>query len=352
MRAVRSKRNRSGRTKSPRHQTGLRPGAALDYAVELIKTVCCLAGDEQLIGNESSPEIRELRRAITDHDTAYLFEQLMIGFSMQGISDHAAYTYMERHGRLTWRDIERATSRRVPCGKLRSYWTYFDCGYQKRAGTCAAPKIISTCPVPKHDLRNGRLNQTGYSLFMFFRDVADGDIVDWIDDRLDAASKGSIRQRANRMRRALIEPLRNLFGVSDKVLNMTLAWLLTSAPPSKPLWLETGVNMIAIDTLVHNFLHRTGILGRFDSAHKYGPACYRPDGCADIVTRVAGHINAREGSPNYPQFFLRWVQHAIWRYCAQLEFNICNGNQIDDSDRCANKGCQLFNLCDRVALTE
>jgi hypothetical protein len=31
--------------------------------------------------------------------------------------------------------------------------------------------------------------------------------------------------------------------------------------------------MIAIDTLVHNWLHRTGILHRFEADHAYGMAC-------------------------------------------------------------------------------
>jgi hypothetical protein len=35
-------------------------------------------------------------------------------------------------------------------------------------------------------LRNGRLNQTAYSLFLFVRDVANGDLVQWIDDQLSA----------------------------------------------------------------------------------------------------------------------------------------------------------------------
>ena len=34
--------------------------------------------------------------------------------------------------------------------------------------------------------------------------------------------------------------------------------------------------MIAVDTLVHNFLHRTGILRRFRADHAYGLACYQP----------------------------------------------------------------------------
>ncbi len=350
MRAARTNSKRPGRTKSSRHPNSLQFGAALDHAVVLIDTICCLAGDGHLIGNQSSPDVKQLRRAIADHDTPYLFEQLMVAFSMQGISDHAAYTYMERHGRLTWRDLDRATSRQATCCKLRSYWTFHDCSYRKEAQTCGEPEILPVCPVPKHDLRNGRLNQTGYSLFMFIRDVADGDFVGWIDDQLHDSSKGSIRRREMRMRSALVEPLRNLFGVSDKVLNMTLAWLLISAPPSKPLWLATGVNMIAVDTLVHNFLHRSGILGRFKAEHQYGPACYQPEGCADVITRVASQIDARECNPNYPKLFPRWVQHAIWRYCAQLEMGICNGNEIDDRFRCGSKGCPLFHLCDRVAL--
>ena len=209
--------------------------------MKLIDTVCRLAGDEHLVGNQSSPKIKWLRRAIAEHDTGYLFEQLMEAFSLQGISDHAAYTYMERHGRLTWRDMERATARLPICPKLRSYWTFESCGYRKEAQTCAKPEILSVCPVPKHDLRNGRLNQTGYGLFLFIRDITNGDLVRWIDGRIEEACEGSVRGRSLRMRKALIEPLGNLPGVGAKVLNMTLASLLIAAPPNKQIWLEAGI---------------------------------------------------------------------------------------------------------------
>ena len=345
-----NRRKRSGHNKCSRQDNSLRFGAALDHALTLIDSICCLAGDEQLIGNQSNPEIKKLRRAIQEHDTGYLFAQLMEAFSLQGISDHAAYVYMEKHGRLTWRDLERSTARKTECSKLRSYWTYTECGYRKGSNTCAKPEILSVCPVPTHDLRNGRLNQTGYTLFMFIRDVADGDLVHWIDTRLEQASAGNIRSCALRMRNALVQPLCNIHGVSEKVANMTMAWLLTSAPPSKPLWLEGGASMIAIDTLVHNFLHRTGILCRFNAEHAYGPACYEPNGCADLIVQVAKRIDARETNPNYPKYFPRFVQHAIWRWCSQGGLDICNGNRIDDRFRCNNRGCPLFNLCRRVAL--
>ena len=62
------------------------------------------------------------------------------------------------------------------------------------------------------------------------------------------------------MAAALIEPMREIYGVSDKVLAMALSSLLLGAPKKMVLWTEVGGSMIAIDTLVHNFLHRTGIL--------------------------------------------------------------------------------------------
>jgi hypothetical protein len=45
--------------------------------------------------------------------------------------------------------------------------------------------------------------------------------------------------------------------------------------------------MIVIDTMVHNFLHRIGILARLDASHPYGEACYKPGGCSDIIRTVA-----------------------------------------------------------------
>ena len=285
MSAPRTNKKWPGRNKSSRSRNSLRSDLALDHAVVLLDTVCCLAGDEQLIGNQSDPEITRLRRAIEHHDTPYLFDQLMEAFSFQGISDHAAYTYMEQHGRLTWRDLEQATARTLNCSKLRSYWALNGCGYRKEAQTCAMPKILPVCPLPRHDLRNGRLNQTGYSLFLFIRDVADGDLVGWIDQQLHQASEGSVRGRAVRLRNALVEPLCNIFGVKSKVVSMSLAYVLTSAPPNKTLWLEAGASMIAIDTLVHNFLHRTGILRRFNARTRIRSGLLRPK-------RLCGHYLA------------------------------------------------------------
>jgi hypothetical protein len=103
--------------------------------------------------------------------------------------------------------------------------------------------------------------------------------------------------------------MRKVYGVSDKVLTMTLSCILLAAPRGYETWREVGATMIAIDTLVHNFLHRTGILARFCADHPYGSACYRPGGCADIITLVAGQIDAREFNPTFLAVFPRFVQH-------------------------------------------
>ena len=237
--------------------------SALDHAVRLIYRVCCLAGSADLIEqirNENGGAA--VRSAIRRHDTATLYDWLMSALSYQGISDRVAYEYMERHGQATWSDLESKLARPVSCPKLKSYWHFHDCRYDKTSRTCAEPCHIDRCPLPGHKLRNGRLNQTAYSLCLFIRDIADGDLVGWIDSRLKDADDPTVADRLGRMREALIEPLRQVYGVADKVLTMALSCILLAAPKDRPRWIEVGGSMIAIDTLVHNFLHRTGILRR------------------------------------------------------------------------------------------
>jgi hypothetical protein len=187
-------------------------------------------------------------------------------------------------------------------------------------------------------------------LHLFIRDVADGDLVGWIDRRLNAAAKQPGPDRLARMRMAVLDPLKEVYGVSDKVLMMALSVLLLGAPGRRHRWREVGGSMIAVDTLVHNFLHRTGILQRLSADHPYGARCYQPGGCASIIGILAAHIDARQFNPAFPATFPRFVQSAIWQYCAENGLEVCNGNRIDDDARCDNVHCQLFRRCDRIAL--
>jgi hypothetical protein len=288
--------------------------------------------------------------AVERHDTAALFNRLIHDFSFQGISDEIAENYMRRHGQATWHSVRKNLAKEPTCPKLQSYWLFHACRYEKTSSTCAEPDHIASCPLPTHRLRNGHLNQIAYSLDLFIRDVADSDLVAWIDYRLDPFNDQAPSDRLAQACTALIEPLRNVYGISDKVLAMALSGILIGAADVRPRWLEVGVHLIAVDTLVHNFLHRTGILARFEASHPYSPGCYRPGGCADIVRLVASQIDARQFNRSFPKVFPRFVQLAIWRYCSQQGFDICNGNRLDDRHRCQNRHCRLHAICDRICL--
>jgi hypothetical protein len=127
--------------------------------------------------------------------------------------------------------------------------------------------------------------------------------------------------------------------------------ILLSAQDTRHRWHLTGGSVIAIDTLVHKFLHRTGILARHKADHPYGPQCYSRAGCAGIIEKVATKIDARKFNKNVPSYFPRYVQYAIWRFCAREGLDVCNSNQIDDRKRCRNKWCQLFVGCDRCSVS-
>jgi hypothetical protein len=324
---------------------------AIDHAVRVIYRVCCLAGSANLIDKiRADLDADGVRPAMRKRDTAAIFDWLIAALSYQGISDRIAYEYMEQHGYVQWNDLNEKLAQGATCPKLRSYWHFHGCGYTKLRRTCTQPDHIGRCPLPTHDLRNGHLNQAAYSLYLFIRDIAEGDLIGWIDQQLQAANSPTGPDRVARMRSAVIAPLRGIYGVSDKVLTMALSSLLLGAPNKLQLWREVGASMIAIDTLVHNFLHRTGILRRFGAAHAYGSACYRPGGCAEIIAMVADRIDASAFNPAFPAVFPRFVQHAIWRYCAQTGLDVCNGNRIDDRKSCENDYCQIRNDCDKVAL--
>jgi hypothetical protein len=316
----------------------------------LVRTVCMVAGSMSFL-EEIDSEAREagLTRAVKLGSTPPIFDWLLTNFSYQGISDRVAREYMATHGSATWSYLEANLRGHPPCPKLRGYWTYRDCRYDKSSSTCSEPEHIDLCPVPRLRLRNGRLNQTAYSFFLFVRDHADGDIVSWIDRRLKTASGATTRELDAARQEALIGPLRQIYGVSDKVLMMCFSTLLIGAR-DRPMWFETGKSMIAIDTLVHNFLHRTGILHDCGTPHGYGTACYRQGGCAEIIRAISDQIDARTLNPKFPTHFPRFIQHAIWRFCAADGLNVCNANRIDDRNACQISYCWLYTKCEKRPL--
>jgi hypothetical protein len=164
--------------------------AALDHATGLILRVCRIAGSGSFVDDARESLAAEgIHAAVRTRDTAALFDWLVMSFSYKGIADQVAFDFMERHGQATWQVIASDLRRGPTCPKLKSYWHFHDCRYNKTRYTCAEPDHLPGCPLPNHWLRNGRLNQTAYALHLFIRDVAGGDLVGWIDQRLQAAAK-------------------------------------------------------------------------------------------------------------------------------------------------------------------
>jgi hypothetical protein len=171
-----------------------------------------------------------------------------------------------------------------------------------------------------------------------------------MDKVIAAADRPGHPDRLGFMRAAIVREFQPISGVSSKVINMTFASLLLAGDPRRKAWVETGASMIAIDTLVHNFLHRTGILHRHNSMHGYGPACYGPSGCEGILDGLAREIDARAFNPSFPPYFPRFIQLSVWRFCSEGQVNVCNGLRMDDRLRCARRECPLFLKCGRIAL--
>jgi hypothetical protein len=321
------------------------PSDPISYAVDLIKPICAISYDPtfvSLVEGTGSIDPR-LLQALRRNSTPGLFDWMMDSFSFQGISDSVASSYLENNGNATWRAIKGQLARSPTCPLLDTYWTFEGCRYDKTSRSCSQPDHLACCPLPDHRLRNGRLNQTAFNLYFFLRDQAKSDLVGWIEDQLDGVNVADSRSSQE----ALIGPMRHIYGVSDKVLAMTLSSVLMADRASRPRWFDVGSQMIVVDTLVHNFLRRTGISAAFEADHAYGPKCYQPRGCAEILRRTAECIDARAFDLTFPANFPRFIQHALWRYCAADALNVCNANNIDDKTYCYNNDCIIYSKCSR-----
>jgi hypothetical protein len=292
-----------------------------------------------------------LADAVRAHHTPTLLDRFLAALALQGIGDHAAIVFQDRAGRPRYHAILRDLDRGPSCPRLRGFWTFDGCRYRRGQASCAEPRHLARCLVPRIPARKGALAVGAAALVLFVRDVADGDIVAWIDDRVAAADlPGLGNKRGRAVSASVVEPLSEVTGLGPKVASMLLADFLIGADPTRERWVAAGANTVVIDTLTHAWLHRTGILRRLDADHPYGPRCYAPGGCCDVLHGLAARIDAREFDPSYPAVFPRFVQLSVWSFCAAMGWNVCNGNRINDRHPCRLRDCPVGPVCDRLAL--
>ena len=287
-----------------------------------------------------------IKEAVRNGSSKKIFNWLMGGLSYQGTSDKIVEKYIEEHGNITYRQITTSLNKtKKKCHKLNDFDSFKSCGFKKNKKSCKNQRMYNSCPLPKHDLRKGQLNQMAYSLYFFIRDVCNGDLVGFINESL------ARHEDIFEMRDELISELIKIYGVSYKILNMMISGLLMGADRRKSKWIAVGQSMIVIDTLVHNILHRTGILKYYDVSHKYnGAKCYRNDGCIKVIDNISKLIDCRKFNSDYPRYFPRFIQHSLWHYCCESGDNICNGNAIDDDYPCENESCFFYSKCEKISL--
>ena len=319
----------SGARAGPRSARGsLVVGDGADHAYRLIYQACCLAGSTNLLEDLRDAETG-LPAIVSRRDTPALFDWWVSALSYRPYQMPWPMSTCASAS-VTWRGLTRdlaSSDQGVPSCKA--------IGITAAAGTTRAaapvPSLTTSgaAPAPASPAQWAAQPDRLFPVPVHTRHCRKrpGRLVRQPTCRCGHRTGG---RQAARNAQALIGPLRNVFGVSDKVLTMTLSAILISAPNTWPHWSAVGCSLIAVDTLVHNFMARTGILRRLGADHAYGAACYQPGRCAQIIEATAAKIDATKFNPTYPADFPRFVQHAIWRYCAQQGLDVCNGNRIDD----------------------
>ena len=190
-----------------------------------------------------------------------------------------------------------------------------------------------------HDRRNGHLNQAAYSLFLFIRDLADHDLIGWINAswrpptvplartgclqwrRPDRAAAGGIGCLGQGPRHGPVQPA-------------------ARRSEEHGLWIEVGGSMIAIDTLVHDFLHPTGVSRSVqgEAPVRVGLLSTRP--LLGYHSIVAEHIDARQFNPAFPQLFPGSSSTRFGSSSAGRP-DVCTGDRINVARRCSNMDCRV-----------
>jgi hypothetical protein len=263
-----------------------------------------------------------------------LYQFLMEAFLYTGGSDQSNYShYRKQKVKPSFNRIKKALLA-AECPKLVSFDSYIDCGYRKTARTCNKPDLLETCPLPKFDMKRGGLNQMVFSLYFFLRDICQNDFYQFVKDHFDQG-KQQVKERVQ----GFIETFSQVYNVGPKLVDMAFSHLFFTQYLGWD-YRAVGAEMVAIDTLVHNFLQRTGTLDEYKKPHKYGVACHTQKGCLGAIEEIAQEIDCREYNPNYPTYFPRLVQLYIWAYCSVPGENICNGNKCKEGK--PNRECDFY----------
>lgn len=327
-------------------------------ALKIVRTICKEKNDFEEIAKHCGEISNTIMKGKEDKKkiNECVYDFFLKSFNYQGVSDKIARSYMEKHPLPTYSEIETWLKDGYGCPKLKDFDSYIECGFNKKHNSCHNNELYSSCPVPEPEMRKGTLNQTAFSLFFFLRDICKRDIVGYFDECLNKNPDNP--NDVNEMRDKAISEIDKILGVGKKLAHMVLSDFLIAVGKDKDFpktsWYATGRSMIVIDTLVHNFLHRTGILKQYNAIHSYGDAsCYGENGCFKVLEQISKDIDCQVINGHLPRYYPRFIQYSIWHHCAEGKGNICNGRNINDKDRCIKKNkteCCVAKICEKLPL--
>ncbi len=260
----------------------------------------------------------------------------------QGMSDRAASSWLVTNGNPDFLELaDRLT--REQCACAASAAGINNCGYLRSQNVCSHPALLSLCIVPTIPARKGQLARLAVALSYWAAALPDQCLVAWARSKL---KRGDPRSGAA----AMVEDLKSLPGVSDKVASMIASDIAIGLSARRPALFASGASVVVVDSLVHNLLLRSGAILAEGKPHTFGSACYATDGCRDLIVRFSETIDARRYNSAWPQTAPRMLQHALWRFCAGNEFNVCNGNQIHAGTKCKTSICPARRRCARLII--
>jgi hypothetical protein len=321
-----------------------------DSAVHILKKI--IENHLRFLDNPFPPNSPELQIIINQlihgkphHRSIKLYQYLLECFLLAGGGDQSNLTYFSKQKlKPTFNRVRRALLT-AHCPKLGSFEAFAGCGYQKGKKTCGEPGLLPTCPLPLLNMKKGALNRMAFSLHLFLREVCKNDFHAFVRNHF---GDGQLPDMEIKPRlEAFIKEVTRVANVGPKLAFMAFSGLFLTKSEGWD-YRRVGVQMIAVDSLVHNFLHRTGILALKGKNHKYGPVCHSGRGCLGVVEDLALKIDCRQFNRSYPAYFPRFIQSRLWWYCAKDGENVCNLNKCRegkpnlDCDLYRAKLCQLF----------
>lgn len=262
--------------------------------------------------------------------------------NFQGMSDRAAVSWLSTNG-LPDFSVLTERLRHEACPHAASLEGITACGFVKRRNSCNNPSMLASCLVPHIPARKGQLTRLAVALAYWVEDWPERSLRGWVNAQSRAGADTFAGQ-------AMVDDLKRLPGLSDKVASMIASDIAIGLSVRRPALLASGASIVVIDSLVHNLLMRTGAITSAGKPHAFGSGCYASGGCSDLIVRFSETVDARSYNSAWPRLAPRMLQHALWRFCAGNEFNVCNGNQIHAGRKCESECCPAARRCARVIL--